>query len=93
MENCNQGDASLGDKKRFAFVVFDCITPKQSMSKMVKKLTFYQSNWFLSLILVEPLKFLKFQINKKNIAGLCEGLPQPKLRFMVGGGTTTNTVP
>jgi hypothetical protein len=37
------------------------------MSKMLKKLNFYQSNSCLSLILVEPLKFIQFQINKKKV--------------------------
>ena len=27
--------------------------------------------------------------DNKNLAGLCEGLPQPKLRFMVGDATKT----
>jgi hypothetical protein len=40
--------------------------------------------------LVKLGHFLSLRNGIKNLAGLCEGLPQPKLRFMVGGATKSN---
>jgi hypothetical protein len=37
-------------------------------------------------------KKLGEEIAARNLAGLCEGLPQPKLRFMVGGATKSSNI-